>query len=222
MEPYVGRFKDLLGRVLGLVRLYTNLQSGQTTTWAQESKSRETPIPLSPSDAIDDVLRAAVVLLHAAIEDFLRGIAQRLVPWLGPAFLDKVPLLGDARRSEKFSLGKLATFRGQSIDDVIRASVDNYLSTSTFNNVSDIVNFLKSMEIEIKDSDHCFKNIDQLMKRRHQIVHRADKPEGSDTIAAIHSEDVYKWTKAAAALLGIVVKPTVKHEFVKKLNAGHN
>lgn len=40
-----------------------------------------------------DVLRAAIVLLHAAFEDFLRSLAKQLVPDATPDVLSAIPVL---------------------------------------------------------------------------------------------------------------------------------
>ena len=76
-----------------------------------------------------DLLRAATVMLHATLEEFLR----QLIRWYWPSrgseeALDKVALLGltPQGRPKAFLLGKLAAHRGKTVDAVLAESVDAY------------------------------------------------------------------------------------------------
>src|SRR5204863_301692 len=91
----------------------------------------------------DDILRAVVVLTHAYLEDFLRTIATRLLPVADEKTLNQVPLVGCAGDKGKFTLGKLAQYRGKMVDDVLRASVEEYLERSNFNSTTEIVSLLE-------------------------------------------------------------------------------
>jgi hypothetical protein len=86
-----------------------------------------------------DVLRAAIVLLHASLEDLLRQIARHRIPLSDERTLNEIPLKGMAGQAEKFSLGRLAAFRQTKVDDLISESVAAYCDFAvTFNNVRDI------------------------------------------------------------------------------------
>lgn len=90
-----------------------------------------------------DVLRAALVLLHASMEDVLRSLAYWKMPAAAPAFLEKIALVGG--NSTKFHLGNLATHRGKTVDQVIKDSVDASLERSNYNNCDEVVGLLVSI-----------------------------------------------------------------------------
>lgn len=135
-----------------------------------------------------EILRSVIVLNHAYLEDFLRNVALWLLPLAGEEALNEIPLSGNGR-AEKFSLGKLAHHRGKSVDSLIRESVAGYMERSTFNNVTDVMSFLKSVGVTIpreNDSsttsppqlpvtDEVLSHVESMMQRRHQIVHRGDR-----------------------------------------------
>jgi hypothetical protein len=71
-----------------------------------EGLQRATRLVLSSSDLgemADEVLRAVVVLTHAYLEDFLRQLAQAILPTADESVLNEVPLAGGrGGRPEKF------------------------------------------------------------------------------------------------------------------------
>jgi hypothetical protein len=114
-------------------------------------------------------------------------------------------------RAEKFQLGKLAEYRGKKVDDVIRASVEAYMERSTFNSVTEIMSFLQSVNVKLPTHKEVGglpstirlpieKNVlgllEAMMKRRHHIVHRADKVEIGDGLQEITEADVGSWLAA--------------------------
>jgi hypothetical protein len=141
----------------------------------------------------DEILRAAVVLNHAYLEDFMRTLVLAFLPTLDEKALDGVPLAGlQSDRAEKFSLGKLVQHRGKSVDDVIKESVATHMSRSTFNSVREIMATLERIGLKLPDgtnksaskipelhvTDSLLISLDRVIQRRHQIVHRADKTQG--------------------------------------------
>jgi len=159
-----------------------------------------------------EILRAVVVLNHAYLEDFLRNVALWLLPIAGEESLNKIPLAGVTGRAEKFQLGKLAEHRGKKIDDVIRESVAAYMHHSTFNNVTEIISFLDSVTVRLPSREEIDSSpseisrlpidgdviglLDAMMKRRHHIVHRADKAKAGDSLQEITEIDVMSWLAA--------------------------
>ena len=118
------RFEDNLARVKHLVNVYTTLGGvGQGRR------------PVNSTD----LLRAATVFLHAAIEDLLRSIEAARLPAAAPPVLDGVPLVGLGPRPEKFFLGQLAPHRGSTVDDVIRRSVEAHLERATYGNATEVL-----------------------------------------------------------------------------------
>jgi RiboL-PSP-HEPN len=124
-----------------------------------------------------DILRAGVVLLHASLEDFLRSLATVFLPIADEQVLDSIPLVGTGQTGhpEKFFLGKLAAHRGKTVDDVITESVRQYLEYSNYNNASDIAGLLRKIGVDASGVKDMFADIERIIKRRHQIVHRADR-----------------------------------------------
>lgn len=116
------------------------------------------------------------MLLHATLEDCIRSISSALLPNSGEAPLNRVPLIGTAgsRRAEKFFLGRLAVHREKLVSTLIKESVDSYLRHVTFNNSNEIAEHLKELGFELAPMREALSTIEEMMKRRHQIVHRAD------------------------------------------------
>ena len=149
-----------------------------------------------------DVLRAAMVFAHATLEDFIRSICAYFLPQADGSVLDDIPLVGltSAGRPEKFLLGRLAAHRGKPVDELIRISVRTYLDRSTFNSTQDIPAAIKRCGLDVWTIEKLFPRLDQLTKRRHQIVHRADKSRksgaGKQHAESLSPVDVKIWLGA--------------------------
>jgi hypothetical protein len=124
-----------------------------------------------------DILRAAVVLLHATLEDVLRSVAYWKLPLAAPEVLNTIPLVGHGSNPRKFLLGELSGFRGSTIDAVFTASVNAYLEQSNFNNTTEIASLLDSVGIASATVNGTFPTLQAMMERRHQIVHRRSFPK---------------------------------------------
>ena len=139
----------------------------------------EFPETLFPKDHFspikDDILRAAVVFLHATLEDFLRYIGSKYIPASGEDVLNRISLIGssDILRPEKFFLGKLAPHREKKVDQLISESVSAYLDKVSFSNPTDISRFTEC-GVDVDAVREFYPALGELMARRHQIVHRAD------------------------------------------------
>ena len=186
-------FDDNLARVKNLVDVYATKISGA-------GKGRR---PVMSTD----VLRAATVLLHATLEEFLRGISRWKLPKSGEEALDRIPLAG-LDSDAKFKLGKLSSHRGKSVDDLIAESVNLYLQRSNYNNTSEISSLLTSIDIDCKKVEHLYPTISVFLDRRHQIVHRADRDEnqgsGHHRATSIAVKTVNKWIVSVVQFAGIV------------------
>lgn len=152
-----------------------------------------------------DVLRSAVVFLHATLEEFLRGIGGITLKEADAHVLDGVPIVGSraSRSPEKFFLGRLAEHRGKTVDSLLAESIEQWLSRLTFNNASEVVGFLRRCGIEYQDSEGHLAVLDKMMDRRHKIVHEADRHDrqgrGHHKVRSLSAETVNKW---AYALIG--------------------
>lgn len=123
------RFNLNISRVNNLVEIYTNQLAGD----GQGRRSHQET----------DVLRAAVVLLHASVEDVLRSLAYWKLPAASSDVLEKIPLAGGT--ATKFTLGTLSAMRGNTVDEVIKESVDASLERSNYNNARDVCTLLESI-----------------------------------------------------------------------------
>lgn len=158
------RFRDNLDRVRNLVTLYT----GAVGTGQGRPSVREA-----------DILRAAVVFLHATVEDLLRSLAESKLPLASPDALSQIPFPAGTHRKANFTLGELAAFRGQTVDDVIIRSVQEYLERSNYNHPGDVKNLLDAIGIRPTIVDPYAADLSSMMRRRHLIVHRADRNESA-------------------------------------------
>jgi hypothetical protein len=121
-----------------------------------------------------DVLRAAVVFLHATLEDLLRSLLEWKLPQAAAIHLKDVPLAGKKPRST-FTLDDLASFRGQTVDDLITTSVLENLERSNFNDPGEVAGVLERVGLQRTLLDPYRDKLGPMMKRRHWIVHRADR-----------------------------------------------
>lgn len=210
MEPYYKRLKQDFERLKALVSLSIELRTPPITLAEQ----------IDVAESSDDVLRAAVVLAHAHLEEFLRTLAAIFLPIANEQVLNGIPLAGTTQtgRPEKFFLGRLLRHKGKLVDEVIRESVEAYLDKSTFNSVTEIVSFLRAMGLELSVDQDVLKDVEEMIERRHAIVHRGDRLKieslGDSKLQPIPSRDVLRWISASQLLLLNLV-PTA---FMKQLN----
>ena len=187
-EAYA-RFTDNVARVRNLVGLYEFLGAGKPGRRPKQAT---------------DVLRSAVVLLHAALEEFLREVSRKGLAASSTESLERIPLTGTGRYPEKFHLGSLAKFRGFTVDELLQKSVDDHLEYSSFSDPGDVKRVLGAVGLQV---DHDWTGLSAMMRRRHQIVHQADKnpehgPWGKPRTQLIRQDVVESWIKAIVALVG--------------------
>jgi len=134
-----------------------------------------------------DILRAAVVFLHASLEDCLRSIAYEKLPFSTQSELNKT--------EQKVSLSRIAEYRDKTVNELIKDVIDEYLGRKTYNNSGEIKTALKALAIEIPDN--VISDTEPTMQRRHKIVHRADRSEKESgeigSITKIQPSQVSRW-----------------------------
>lgn len=132
--------------------------------------------PELPETPTSDILRAAVVLLHAQVEEFVRYVAGQALPFAGEQALNRIPLSGTGRRPEKFLLGALRSHRGKPVESLLAQSVREYLAEKSFSSIADIVAILGDSGIPCKGKRLRIRRamLASLIRRRHQIVHEGD------------------------------------------------
>lgn len=124
------------------------------------------------------MLRAATVLLHATLEDFMRSVENWKLPAAPEAALNDVALVGIAGRPSNFPLGKLAQFRGRTVEEVIKDSVSEHLNRKSYNNVGELVAALTRIGVTAPNLNQFAADLAALIDRRHHIVHQADREGG--------------------------------------------
>ncbi|MGI9172510.1 MAG: HEPN domain-containing protein [Chthoniobacterales bacterium] len=164
----------------------------------------------------EDLLRAAVVFLHATLEDCLRSIAAAFLPNADETVLNRIPLTGSSTfRPEKFWLGRLSTFREKTVAELIKLSIDDYLARVSFSSASEIAEHLQPLGFEISPLKIHFPMLNEMMRRRHQIVHRADRDDKGDLVAIAQNE-VLKWVDAVTKFLSnVLAQAGNKEAFVR-------
>jgi len=180
------RFKENIGRVKNMVEIYQSHIQGSGSGRRGHLQT--------------DVLRAATVFLHASLEDLLRSLSYWKLPEAGKETIDKIPLIGSQGNPKKFLLGELVGHKGKSVDALIKESVDQYLERSNYNNVEEVSGNLASIGINPANVNEDFSILEELMGRRHQIVHRADIDstggQGKHRVRSISVSQIEKWVQS--------------------------
>ena len=189
------RFRDNLDRVQLFVSDYESSVAG--------GSGRQTVFRA-------DTLRAAVVFLHATLEDLLRGLAEWKLPTAPAASLERIPLVGPGKPREKFTLADLAAFRGQTVDAVIALSVEGFLERSSYNHPGEIAELPGKIEVDHAIPEEMRNRLAVMMSRRHLIAHRADRNfntgKGHQKARSISAAVVKGWFKAVERFGADVLK----------------
>lgn len=172
-----------LERVGGLVKLYQDSADGQGRR------------PVGSAD----LLRSAVVFLHATLEDVLRSCQEWKWPQASEEYFEKVPFAGTKGKTTT-TLLQLAKHRTKSVQDLIDEAVAESLERSNFNNLGEIKTALGRIGAAESVLDPYGAFLEPMMRRRHHIVHRADRNEmrgaGHHAARPISRDDVTAWRDA--------------------------
>lgn len=183
----VEKFNENLERVDNLIDIYLNKLQG--------SAPGKKPIHST------DILRVAIVMLHASFEDFLRNLLILNFPKENEQELNKVPLKGTGDKNpSKFLLGKLIPFGSETVESIIDASVKEYAVRQSFNNNADVDSVLQKIGVNTKNiKAKYYDDLQKFIQRRHQIVHAADRlqigTEGTVKVMSINMKTIRKWRK---------------------------
>lgn len=155
-----------------------------------------------------DILRASVVFLHSALEDYIRGILVDLLPVISDKkTLNGISLIGNEGRTERFSLGALKDYENQTVEFLIKASVKEHMSKISFNNSTDLVSWLNKINIDVSNF-HQFDKVNNMIQRRHKIVHEADSNpalgRGNHYATSINLNTVSAWLDAVENFVDFV------------------
>ena len=217
--PYYGRALENLDRVASLIKIGLRTPEQKALIKVLGSAEGEKEVV-----GYDDVLRSAVVLMHAALEDVLRTMARGTLLLASPEVLEKTKIsLKGLGRGEKFSLWQLAEYRGKTVDDLIHDSVEADLRQTSYNSTGDIAKLLGLLGIDPAPYELYFSTLEAMIQRRHQIVHWADRPQSSQQgvppIAPIDPVQVHDWVRAANAFLMKLIQAVGSKQVGDKLRA---
>jgi len=164
--------------------------------------ARVAPADGATDDTNADLLRAAVVFMHATLEDLLRSVLEWRLPAAPPGHLRDVPLVGKPARST-LTLEDLAGHRGSTVDELITRSVVAHLDRSNFNNPGEIEKALLSVGLDRGLLAPHKYMLGPMMNRRHWIVHRTDRPTAARgepfDPAPLDRRDIHSWLQPLTA-----------------------
>lgn len=125
-----------------------------------------------------DILRGALVLLHASLEDYLRSLMVWKIDTYTEETLNAYGFPnGTKRPPTKITLGELAAHRGRSVNEVISEAVKGHLEEyQSFNDLGEVKKALRQCGVLAADIDATdFGKLPDMISRRHNIVHKADR-----------------------------------------------
>jgi hypothetical protein len=109
----------------------------------------------------------------------------------------------------------LAQFRGKSIDEIIHQSVAEHSEKSTFNSATEIISLLESSGLFVNEG--LKENLDELqemIQRRHYIVHRADRVKdcvsGAYMPQAIEEGQGRRWVDTTSNFMDGLIVPMLE------------
>jgi hypothetical protein len=168
-----------------------------------------------------EMLRAVVVMTHAYLEDFIRTLAEALLPLAGEEALNGIPLAGTFGRADAFRLGKLVRHRNKTVDGLIRESIQAYLDRSNLNSSTEVVSWLKKLGFSLTpEQEGQLATIQRMIQRRHQIVHRADRIKNSNGVYELQYADpaeVMNWATVAREFMFSLVEPILTRQVIPAL-----
>ena len=155
-----------------------------------------------------DVLRAAVVFLHSAMEDYLRGVLTEYLPECDNRNLENIALYQNDGRPGKFSLGTLKSHSELTVSELIKKSVEEQMKHTSFNDTTDIAGWMSRIGISTSSTNVDLAQLNTTITRRHKIVHEVDANQqsgrGYHNAAAINLRTVKAWESNVIAFVNLI------------------
>lgn len=188
-------FSENIARIQHLVERYEELSSDDT---------ERSHVPAQ------DLLRSAVVFLHAALEDVIRSLALWKLSTVGDKeALRDVGLPGNLQSSQ-FHLGHLTYHRGKTVDELLEEAVNEYLEESNFNHPGEIKQMLERCGLDSSCVEGYESGLHPMMKRRHWIVHRMDRNYDVDSeqpsARSLDKSTVETWKHTVSELVDEILR----------------
>lgn len=192
MSQHFDRFNGNIARVDNLNLLFEH---------AKETKKR-------PTVKEADILRASVVFLHSALEDYLRAVLIERIPIVGDkGTIDGIALPDNDGRPKQFLLGQLLQYRAQTVDALINDAVARHMQRVSFNDTTDICSWMQKVSIST-DGFAAYEKLNNMIVRRHKIVHEADtNPQlgrGYHHATSINLATVSAWRDAVVTFVSYI------------------
>jgi hypothetical protein len=182
-----------------------------------EFVSRMTPDnEISGSDLrayFDDIHRAIIVFTHATLEAAVCDVVRILLNLRLTVAPEKV--FSILRQEREYSIAELKAKRDKTIDQIIEehfaggvALIDSYLSNRSFNKKEEVIQQLKDLGIDIRSVHRQLDQLNEMMQRRHQVVHKADYIGTGKTrkLDTVNYATVVEWTDLPPVLHPVGVR----------------
>jgi hypothetical protein len=162
------------------------------------------------SSYASDILRSAVVLLHATLEDVIRGLLKWKKMRSNSKALSDITFYLDEKETKSITLAQLAAvddddFEDMTVRTLIKETIRRHYDRETFNNRRQLNHALESLGIVPKKYAAELNVIEPMTKRRHLIVHQGDRGEPADgkhgRLTDIDAKDVKAWLVATQGFL---------------------
>ncbi|MGA2441429.1 MAG: HEPN domain-containing protein [Tepidisphaeraceae bacterium] len=179
-------------RVENLLSLYDELAANKESNYA------------------NDILRSAVVLLHATLEDVLRGLLKWKKMRSNHKQLTDIQFYLDEKESKHITLSQLAAVEDKDFEDMtirafIKDTIKRHYDRESFSNRRQINYALEALGLTPSAYAVPLNNIEPMTTRRHLIVHQSDRCEPVEgkhgKLTEIAKEDVEKWRQAVRTFL---------------------
>ena len=203
------RFTLNMGRVASLTSIYEN-----------------TPEKSIPNAQRQDLLRSAVVFIHASIEDMVRELLKWKNPIESDTFAGSLKFVMDPdgfETKDKITIAELRRWKDKTVSSILDESTEVHLKKRSFNDTTELASTIKLLGVDVQTFEAHLPAIAECMVRRHNIVHRSDRPDhtlfthGQPT--ALSFDDVKKWylaTGQVGKLLFAALAPPPKPPSIKK------
>ncbi|GEM_PF-1643334 len=157
-----------------------------------------------------DILRAAVVLLHATVEDVMRSVSRELLPHADANVLAQIPCAVEVGGSPipKFTLAQIRDKVVGGVERYVKARVKSHLDRTSYNNRADLENACKLIPLDAETAGRLIHAIEPMMKRRHEIVHRSDREDMAEHFGKqkhISKKTVETWVASVQDFLEAVM-----------------
>ena len=201
MSEYLPIFNANLERVDSLCNIYTKMRNDGFS----DGKDYK----------LTDMLRAAIVMLHSAFEEYYRNVIKQWLPTKGDKkTLETIALPVDAGKQggTKYALYSLMDYKDKTINDLFVAAVNEHMSRQSFNSFEEICKWSCKISLDLSNftslPEKYYEDIDKAVHRRHKIVHEADTKHSGEKqtgrLNPIMPGTVLQWKEAYQKLVQVI------------------